>query len=291
MKETEVRAAFEKYFSGIYRLFAAPGRINIIGEHTDYNDGFVLPAAIDKRIYLAISAIEGSKAIIHSVDFDESVEFDLHSENRDLPHWALYPYGVVRELQKSGKNPGAFQAAFGGDIPEGAGLSSSAALESAFAMALNTLFDFGLNKMALAKIAQMAEHNYAGVRCGIMDQFASMHGKENHVMKLDCRSLDFEYFPLQLADYELILIDTKVKHSLASSEYNVRREQCEEGVRVLSTKLPEVKNLRDVSAKQVFNYRTLLREDVYLRCLYVTEENERVVKACDALVNGHLDHL
>lgn len=291
MKEKEVREAFEKKFGGAYRIFAAPGRINIIGEHTDYNNGFVLPAAIDKRIYLAIRPLSGSVVTIHSVDFDQTISFDLQDDRPDLPHWAMYPFGVVKELQKQGYSPGAFEAAFGGDIPDGAGLSSSAALESAFATALNDLFNLGISKMTLAKTGQSAEHNYAGVRCGIMDQFASIHGRAGHVMKLDCRSLEYEYFPLDLGDYSLMLIDTRVKHSLAASEYNSRRNDCEEGVMILQTQMPKVRSLRDVRSKDVYPYKDMMGEQIFLRCEYVTEENERVTDTCKALSEGDLEEV
>ncbi len=288
MKDKLVKDSFESKFGSEFRFFAAPGRINVIGEHTDYNDGFVLPAAIDKRIYLAINAISGTTITIYSLDFDETVGFDLKDEQPGLPHWAKYPFGVIKELQKKGFKPGAFQAAFGGDIPDGAGLSSSAALESAFATALNALFGFSLDKMSLAKIGQSAEHNYAGVRCGIMDQFASMHGKAGQVMQLDCRSLEFKYFPLELGDYELILADTRVKHSLAASEYNRRRYDCEEGVMILRTQMSGVKSLRDVRSKDMYGFEEIMGEQIYLCCEYVTEENERVLETCHALENGDL---
>lgn len=288
MKDQVVKDSFESKFGSQFRFFAAPGRINVIGEHTDYNNGFVLPAAIDKRIYLAINAISGTMVTIYSVDFYETISFDLNDEQPELPHWARYPFGVLKELQKKGYQPCAFQATFGGDIPDGAGLSSSAALESAFAIALNALFEFGLDKMSLAKIGQLAEHNYAGVRCGIMDQFASMHGKAGQVMQLDCRSLEFKYFPLELGDYELILADTRVKHSLASSEYNRRRQDCEDGVLMLRSQMSGVRSLRDVRSKDIYGYESILGEQVFLCCEYVTEENERVAETCYALENGDL---
>lgn len=290
-KKDQVIAAFEHKYGKEYRVFFAPGRINIIGEHTDYNNGFVLPAAIDKCIYLAIQPIAGNTTYIHSVDFDEEVSFTLDVDHKTLPHWALYPFGVIKELQKLGKNSGAFRAAFGGDIPEGAGLSSSAALESVFATALNSLFDFGLDKMTLAKTGQMAEHNYAGVMCGIMDQFASIHGKKGHVMKLDCRSLEFEYFPLELGEYELLLIDTRVKHSLASSEYNSRRKDCEEGVMIMRRDNSQRKSLRDVRSKDVITFLGSIGEQVYMRCQFVTEEIERVGYTCESLLEGDLEQV
>lgn len=289
MKEFRVKEAYQKEYGGEYRVFAAPGRINLIGEHTDYNDGFVLPAAIDKRIYLAIRPRNDNTAFITSVDFNEKLKFQLDSPAGDLPHWAKYPYGVVKELLADGHKIKGFDAAFGGDIPTGAGLSSSAAIECAFALALNTIYELGIDRLSLAKIGQRAEHNYAGVKCGIMDQFASLHGQEGHVIKLDCRSLGHELFPLELDGYELILTDTRVKHSLASTEYNTRRYQCEEGLMLLQRQMPAVKSLRDVRSKNVYPYKGLLGEEVFLRCEYVTEENERVEETCKALAIGDLD--
>jgi len=291
MKEEKVKETYENEFGGKYRFFAAPGRINLIGEHTDYNNGFVMPGAIDKRIYLAIAPIEGPVSKIIALDINKRVEFETLADGHELPQWARYPYGVIGELKALGHLPGSFQAVFGGDIPAGAGLSSSAALESAFAFALNELYGFGLDRFALAKVGQKAEHNYVGVKCGIMDQFSSIFGKIDHVFRLDCRSLDFEYFPLVLNGYELVLADTQVKHSLASSAYNQRRSQCEEGVQILASKIDGVQSLRDVSPKDVLLYRELLGEEVFLRCEYVTEENERVLETCDALAKGDMQEV
>jgi galactokinase len=270
------------------RMFAAPGRINLIGEHTDYNDGFVMPAAIDKRIYLAIAPSEKDYSQIWSHDMNHAVRFDAGTLKEKLPHWALYPFGVINELRKLGYHPGNFKAVFGGDIPSGAGLSSSAALESVFAVALNAVFNLGATPLTLAKAGQKAEHNYVGVRCGIMDQFASVFGKKDHVFRLDCRSLEYTYFPLKLDGYELILADTKVKHSLASSEYNQRRAQCEEGVLMLSTRMVAVKSLRDVSPMDIEFGDDLFGKEVYMRCLFVTQENQRVLDTSEALAAGDM---
>lgn len=270
-------------FGSDFKMFSAPGRINIIGEHTDYNNGFVLPAAIDKKIYLAAQKVPGQMVTLHSVDFKETVRFNLYDHGDKLPHWAKYPFGMIKEFEKQGYYSEAFNAVFGGDIPDGAGLSSSAALESVFGVALNRLFNFGLSRMKIALTGQSAEHNYAGVKCGIMDQFASMHGQKANVVRLDCRSLEYEYYPLELGDYELILVNTLVKHSLAGSEYNKRRSECEEGVYILRNSFPDVQSLRDVSSEMIKKFRTQLRDKVYDRCLYVTEEIERVEEACRLL--------
>jgi galactokinase len=289
LEEKKVREAFENEYEGPYRLFAAPGRINLIGEHTDYNEGFVLPASIDRRIYLAIGPRSDTKVELLAVDLGERAAFDLSQEQAEIPHWARYPFGVVKEFQKKGMYPGGFNAAFGGDIPTGAGLSSSAAIECAFAVALNTIFELGADKMTLARVGQSAEHNYAGVRCGIMDQFASLFGMKHHVMQLDCRSMDHSYFPLYLAGYELVLTDTQVKHSLASSAYNERRRQCETGVEVVRQKFPGIKSLRDINAEILQSFRQTMDKTVFRRCSYVIEENERVMQTCKALANGDLE--
>lgn len=289
MKKRQVIEAYKEKFGDDFRLFSAPGRINIIGEHTDYNEGFVMPAAIDKKIWVAITPVRGSAVTVYSVDYDQISTFDIQGPIPELPHWALYSYGVVKELQNKGCNPGAFNVVFGGDIPDGAGLSSSAAIECAFGTALNSLFDLGLDKLEIAKVGQLAEHNYAGVRCGLMDQFASMHGKAGHVIRLDCRSLEYEYAPLNLNGYEFILADTRVKHSLASTEYNKRRESCEEGVLLIGSKMPGVKSLRDLRPKDIYPFKDKLGEETFLCCEFVTEENERVLETVTALENGDLE--
>lgn len=288
MYEKKVIQEFENHFGGGCRVFAAPGRINLIGEHTDYNEGFVLPAAIDKKIWLAIAPLKGGVAKIRALDMDQGVEFSIHEPYKKLPHWAFYPYGVVKELQAAGYYVEGFQAVFTGDIPQGAGLSSSAALESVFATALNTLFKLQIDKLTLARICQLAEHHYAGVKCGIMDQFASLHGRQGLVMKLDCRSLQHEYYPSDLDGCTLLLADTRVKHSLASSEYNQRRAQCEEGVHILQKHMPSVKSLRDVTPKDIALYKALMPAEVAMRCEYVTEENQRVLQTTQALEAGDL---
>lgn len=288
MKDLQVKEAFKKEFGGKFRFFEAPGRINLIGEHTDYNEGFVLPAAIDKKIFLAITPLKGSLIKIHALDLNQYVEINIHETVDKIPHWAKYPYGVVKEMQAAGYFVEGFQAVFGGNIPKGAGLSSSAALECVFATALNVLYNLSMDRMQMARIGQQAEHTYAGVKCGIMDQFASLFGKAGHAMKLDCRSLDYEYIPLQLNEYELILVDTRVKHNLASSEYNRRRADCEEGVAILQSQLNNIKSLRDVRPGDVHPLKDKLGEQIFLRCEYVTEENQRVLDTCLALGGGDL---
>ncbi|KAB2871705.1 MAG: galactokinase [Bacteroidales bacterium] len=289
MQIDEIKDLFYNNFGSSCRIFSAPGRINIIGEHTDYNNGFVLPAAIDKRVYLAIAATDDWVITINSVDYNETVSFNLFASAVALPHWAIYPYGVVQEIKELGCLLGGFNAVVCGEIPTGAGLSSSAALESVFAFALNTLFKLNLSTLTLAKIGQRAEHNFAKVKCGIMDQFASLHGKSGQVVKLDCRSLDYEYFPLELGDYEFILVDTGVKHSLASSEYNLRRQQCDEGVKALQQINTAIMSLRDITLKDLTTIKGTVSEKVYQCCEYVAEENSRVLDTCNALTNNQIE--
>jgi galactokinase len=294
MNQQQVIDTYTKTYGNSYRFFAAPGRINIIGEHTDYNKGYVLPAAIDKCIYLAIDARADRIIEIISTDLKQkiSISIDEMIEKPEfLSQWALYPYGVIQEIKALGHKVGGFNAVFGGDIPTGAGLSSSAAVECVFATAINSIFNLNIDKMTLAHICQRAEHNYAGVMCGIMDQFASIFGKAGHAIRLDCRSMEYDYFPIDIEGYEFILADTKVKHSLASSEYNRRKYDCEEGVMILSSQMPQVFSLRDVRSKDVYGFKSILGQEVFLRCEYVTEEIERVVYATQALNNGDLKTL
>jgi len=267
-------------------LYQAPGRINLIGEHTDYNDGFVLPAAIDKAIYLAISKNNLEKLRLFSYNMDEFFEIDIHELKKVEVQWANYLIGVAAQFQKKGLNPGGIDCVFGGNIPPGAGLSSSAALECGFAVCINDQFDFGIEKTELIRMTQKAEHEYAGVLCGIMDQFASTFGKEGYVMKLDCRSLDYEYFPLTNQEVDIVLCDTRVKHSLASSEYNIRRSECDKGVKTIQSVFPGIKSLRDANPAMLNKVKTKMKTTIYNRCHYVIHENIRVEKACEALLKN-----
>lgn len=263
----------------------SPGRINLIGEHTDYNEGFVLPAAIDKAVYIIIEKKPGTRLYLHSVDFNEAVEIEI-SDIKPIPgHWSTYIFGVVDQFIQKGKVIPGFKLSIYGDVPLGAGLSSSAAVECAVAFALNELLQSGLSRRELALMAQAAEHRYAGVKCGIMDQFASLFGKKNHVIRLDCRSLEYEYFPLELGQYAILLFDTMVKHSLASSEYNIRRSQCEEGVMQIRQNYPSVHSLRDATMEMV-NECISEFETARRRCKYVVEEIDRLQKGCKDLQAG-----
>lgn len=269
-------------------LVGAPGRVNLIGEHTDYNEGFVLPAAIDKRIICAIALREDRRCRLHALDFKEDFEFEIDHPRRLEQGWPNYLIGVVAQFQKAGYSLPGFDCLFGGDIPIGAGLSSSAALECALAVALNHLLALEIDHLQLIRYAQKAEHEYAGVQCGIMDQFASVFGREGYVVRLDCRSLEYEYFPFEMADYKIILCDSKVRHSLAGSEYNTRRRECQEGVIILKKHFPEVSSLRDVSGEMLESCRAAFPAVVHKRCQYVVEEIRRVVEACEDLKTGNL---
>jgi len=270
----------------------APGRINIIGEHTDYNDGFVLPAAIDKKtvFYLKKNGA-ATEANITATQSNDTFTFDLNDFFPTTSGWYNYVMGVVSELQKLGGKIGGFDGSFEGDVPIGAGMSSSAALECGLAFGLNELFDLGFDHWQLVKASQMAEHNFVGIKCGIMDQFASMMGKKNQVMLLDCRSLEFKYFPLDLKEYQLLLLNTKVSHALANSEYNTRRSECEEGIKILQKENPNIKNLRDVSIELLLDHQPNLPEKIFRRCHHVVTENNRVLGATQALVQNDFEKL
>jgi galactokinase len=280
---TKIRSLFREKFGTGGRLYASPGRVNLIGEHTDYNLGFVLPGAIDKAIYMEIKPNGGRRCRLFSADYNEPFEFEPGSPELPDRQWARYIFGVVGEIGKLGKTVEGFDCVFGGDVPLGAGLSSSAALESVTGFALNDLFGLGLSRGELARAGQMSEHNYVGVRCGIMDQFASLFGEKGKLIRLDCRSLEYKMIPFDPVGYKVLLLDTQVKHSLASSAYNERREQCEAGVAVVARHVPGVESLRDVTFEQLETYRSEMTPVVYRRCHYVLSENRRLLEACEAL--------
>jgi galactokinase len=286
---TRVKEEFARLYGAGAALYTSPGRVNLIGEHTDYNMGFVLPGAVDKGIYVAIRPAEGAVSHIYSVDYDTEIILDLSASEAPAEQWARYIYGVVQEMIKRGARVGAFDAVFGGNVPLGAGMSSSAALESAFAFALNDMFGLGFSLAELAVIGQMTEHNYVGVKCGIMDQFISLHGRAGHVIKLDCRDLSFEYKPFNPVGYKVVLIDSMVKHNLSGGEYNERREQCEKGVEIIARHNPAVLSLRDTNLEELNKYRSEMPEIVYRRCLYVVEEIKRLLDGCDDLDAGRYD--
>ncbi|MBT9395512.1 galactokinase [Hymenobacter sp. NST-14] len=262
-------------------LVRAPGRVNLIGEHTDYNQGFVLPAAIDREIVFAVGLNRGPTARLFSLDKQQAHEQALGAGplRPGSTLWANYLLGVVAQFESRGVAVPGFDCVFGGNVPMGAGLSSSAAVECGLAFALDHLLGTHLSRLELARLAQQAEHTFAGVQCGLMDQFASLFGQPGQVVRLDCRSLDFEYFPFDSAAYHLVLCNSGVKHSLASSAYNTRRQECEQGVSLLQTYYADVHSLRDVTTAQLARHRAELGDVVYRRCRYVVEENQRVEAA------------
>ncbi len=286
--------SISKKFSGLFHdkpvLYSAPGRINLLGEHTDYNDGFVLPSSINKSIYFAVKKTNTGKLRLYSSDYSDYFETTISSLVKSEKHWANYLIGTMFQFQKLNLSVSGFDCVFAGDIPMGAGLSSSAALECGFAFAINHEFGFGLNSQTLTRMAQKAEHEFAGLQCGIMDQFASVFGKENKVIRLDCRNLEYEYFAFPDKDADIILCDSKVKHTLASSEYNVRRQECETGIAELNLIFPEIKSLRDVTEEMLSEGKHLLTEKVFRRCHFVVSEILRVQLACDSLNRNDLSH-
>ena len=266
----------------------SPGRINIIGEHTDYNDGFVLPAAVDKNVKMHLKRNGSSDEVkVSATNVGETFRFNLSGFSRLESGWQNYIMGVVHELQQLGAVMEGFDAQFDGNVPIGGGMSSSAALECSLAYALNELFELGLSSSQLIKASQMAEHNFVGIKCGIMDQFASVMGKRGHVILLDCRTYDYQYYPLELGAYQILLLNSNVSHALASSEYNTRRAECEEGVSILKKAYPTITKLRDVSLEQLEKHKTVLPETIYRRCHHVVSENHRVLEATKALQAGN----
>jgi galactokinase len=273
---------FQELYNSQPLISRAPGRVNLIGEHTDYNDGFVLPAAVDKEIVFAIQKNKLGKIRAYSLDMKEQGECSIDNLKAQKG-WINYIIGVFAEIGRKGVAINGTDIVFAGDVPLGAGMSSSAAMECSLAIGLNNLYGGKLSQLELALVSQAAEHNFAGVKCGLMDQYASMFGKPDHVIKLDCRSQKHEYFHFDFSDFALVLCDTNVKHTLASSEYNTRRIQCEKGVEVIKKKHPHVKNLRDVTPDMMLEVKKELEPVIYNRCLYVVEEDIRVEKACAAL--------
>ena len=280
--ENKIKNEFKSRFGKEGIMYASSGRINLIGEHTDYNGGYVFPGAINKYIAAEIMPNGTDLVKVYSIDIDEYVEFGLKEEDVPDQQWARYIFGVCREIIKRGGKVEGFDAVFAGNVPLGAGLSSSAALESCFAFALNDLFNNNnIEKFELAKIGQSTEHNYCGVNCGIMDQFASVFGKKDHLMRLDCRSGEFEYFPFKPVGYKLVLLDSKVKHELVDSPYNKRRESCER----VAAKLG-IDTLRDATMEMLDAIKNEISAEDYSRAKFVIGEKQRVLDVCDALNRG-----
>ncbi len=272
-------------------LVRSPGRVNIIGEHTDYNEGFVLPAAIDKAAYVAISPRNDDQVHLYAQAFSKTFESSLSTLKPTSEHWPNYILGVADQLIKRGYPIKGFNLVIDADVPSGSGLSSSAAVECATAFGLNEIFQLNISRRELAFISQKAEHVFAGVMCGIMDQFASVFGKKDHVIKLDCKTLEYEYVPFRLEGYKILLLNSNVKHSLASSEYNVRRAQCEQGVALIKQHHPEVSSLRDADMAMLDEFVKPVDELIYRRCRYVVEEKQRLLEGCEDLEQGRLKSL
>lgn len=285
MKE-EIQKKFLERFGKTEAIYASAGRINLIGEHTDYNGGFVFPGAIDKGMVAELKINGTNKVRAYSIDLKDYVEFGLNEEDAPRASWARYIFGVCREIIKRGGKIAGFNTAFAGDVPLGAGMSSSAALESTYAFALNDMFNCGIDKFELAKIGQATEHNYCGVNCGIMDQFASVFGKAEHLIRLDCRSLEYQYFPFNPQGYRLVLLDSVVKHELASSAYNDRRKSCENVVAAIQKRHPHVEFLRDANMAMLDEVKAEISAEDYMRAEYVIGEVQRVLDVCDALECG-----
>ncbi len=280
-----IQEKFTELFHAKADFFKAPGRINLIGEHTDYNEGFVLPAAIDKHILFGIQKNDLRIFRFYSIDYKEYQEFDRIELVKDSPFWSRYLLGVLAQFKKKNLYLSGFDCVFGGDIPLGAGLSSSAALECGFAFGINHLSNFEIPSLEIVKMAQKAEHEYTGVMCGIMDQYASVFGTKDQVFMLDCRTNTHEYFPFKMDDFILALVNTHVKHSLASSEYNLRQEECNKGVKYFQNLDNNIQSLRDVPLQMIEEDKNKPDTISYNRCKYVVEENERVKKATQALNN------
>ena len=284
----KIQSKFNELFGQGGHLYASAGRINLIGEHTDYNGGYVFPGAIDKALMAQIAPNGTDKVRAYSLDYNEMCEFGLNEEDKPSKAWACYIFGVCRETLKRGGKVQGFDTVFAGDVPLGAGLSSSAALESCFAYAIDQINGNGFDRFELAKIGQSTEHNYCGVKCGIMDQFASCFGKAGCLIRLNCKTLEFKYFPFdpEKAGYRLVLVDSCVKHELASSAYNKRRASCENAAAAIRKNHPEVEFLSDAKRVWLDEVREQIPDEDFLRAEYVIGEVQRVLDVCDALERG-----
>jgi galactokinase len=282
--------AYEALYGAPALLARAPGRINLIGEHTDYNLGFVLPAAIEQSAYVALGMRNDHEIHLHALDLGQRHRTNLDAlDSHDAP-WSAYVLGVVQQLQRGGFSLSGFNLVLSSSVPVGSGMSSSAAVECASLIGLDSLFGLGLDRMDMVRMAQRAENEYVGVKCGIMDMFASMIGRKDYAIQLDCRSLDYRYFPLHLGDYRIVLFDTRVRHSLAGGEYNQRRMSCEAGVRLIHSLHPLVMSLRDADLDMIEALPAMgASPEVYQRCRYVVEENMRLLTGCRLLEKGDIE--
>jgi len=286
MDTSIVRNKFKEKFGTEGVLYFSPGRVNLIGEHTDYNGGCVLPGAIDKGILAEIKPNGTDQVRAYSVDLDDYAEFGLREEDKPKASWACYIFGVCREMQKRGGEIKGFDTVFSGDVPLGAGLSSSAALESTFGFGLNELYHCGFDKKELVLIGQKTEHNYCGVNCGIMDQFASVFGKEGNLIRLDCSTMEYEYVPFAPKGYKVVLVDSVTKHELVDSPYNKRRQSCERAAAAITVNHPQVKLLGDANMQMLEEVKGKISEEDYMRATYAIQENERLINTCEALKKG-----
>lgn len=281
---------FAELYNREPRIFRAPGRVNLIGEHTDYNGGFVLPMAIDRETAMAVAERNDRKIRVHTVNFGETAEFDLDEEKLlQKGFWLNFIEGVARILERNSVKLKGADILLWSDVPTGAGLSSSAALETVTGLALSEMSGFSIDRTLLAKIGQQTEHEFVGAKVGIMDQFVSANAKKDHALLLDCRSLEFENVPLDLTETAILICDTKVKHDLAASEYNTRRAECEEAVRILKQFLPEIEQLRDVSVAEFEKYKDNLPDVIQRRAKHIVNENERTLKAAEYLKQHKLN--
>lgn len=288
MTVDNVLTAYKKHFTGNPVIIRSPGRINLIGEHTDYNDGFVMPAAINYFTWFAVSPSDMDQVRVVALDVDDYIEYDVNDISNLNSIWGNYIKGVTSQFIISNREIGGFSCVFSGNIPTGAGLSSSAALTCGLAYAVNHIFETGLEIWTLAKMAQTAEQRYAKVNCGIMDQFANLFSEKRKFSLLDCRSLDFKKEFWNADDLELLLIDTKIKHALASTEYNIRKQQCEMAANFIKDVFPEVRSLRDVTLDMIGQCGQVLGETLATKATYIVEENNRVESAFDDLKNGRI---
>ena len=287
--EMDIRRQFQQYFGKEYQLTAAPGRVNLIGEHTDYNQGFVLPAAIDRNIWLAMAPNAENRLNVRALEYGENYSFSL-DDMHPVKGWPTYLLGVIYMIMPEHRLPTGMDVVVTGNVPVGAGMSSSAALCSAFGLALNEIFHLGLSRLELAFAGQKTEHQFANLQCGIMDQFASLHGKAGHLIKLDCRNLEYEYIPFDFPDIRIILVNSMVSHSLASSEYNLRRQQCAAGVQILRNFDSNIHSLRDVRNELLESHRKELDDTVYRRCRFIVGENQRLLAGCEFLKQHDLNN-
>ena len=287
----DIKGLYESRFDNPPILVRACGRINIIGEHTDYNEGFVLPAAVDKYIFFALAENGTSEFHFYAANIKDSFNFHLRDLAPGEKVWANHLMGVLQQFQKDGVALEGIDCVFGGNLPIGSGMSSSAALECGFALGVSNLFNLDYSRKDLALLAQRASHEFVGVPCGIMDQFASLMGRDGQAIRLDCRSLNHEYIPLDLEDCELVLVNSRVSHDLGASEYPRRVAECKAGVAILQQHYPAISSLRDVTLDMLKLHRAELEDSVYRRCIYVVKENARLQEACRCLWNGGLERL